>query len=136
MQVIQRTDTSPACLLPKLVGKCRGAFEKWYFNVDAWQCETFIYGGCDGNDNNFETQRECEQRCLQGTILFNTIASISLRVLVWQLQFGFKKILNICRRQRFIEFDVSSSNRKRSLCGQSSINGVEHLHWSSGAPVL
>ena len=23
----------------------------------------FLYGGCDGNENNFETKEECEKKC-------------------------------------------------------------------------
>ncbi|UYV83287.1 WFIKKN2 [Cordylochernes scorpioides] len=27
-------------------------------------CKSFIYGGCEGNKNNFETKEECEEACL------------------------------------------------------------------------
>ena len=45
------------------IGTCRGSFEKWYFDTESGGCKTFIYGGCDGNQNNFETQDQCEKSC-------------------------------------------------------------------------
>ena len=26
-------------------------------------CEEFTYGGCDGNQNNFESSEQCNQQC-------------------------------------------------------------------------
>ena len=44
-------------------GTCRASFEKWYFNVQTGKCETFVYGGCDGNGNNFASKEDCEGFC-------------------------------------------------------------------------
>ncbi|XP_055938654.1 actinia tenebrosa protease inhibitors-like [Argiope bruennichi] len=52
------------CNLEAEVGPCKAAFRRFFFNRKTGQCERFIYGGCQGNENNFETQRECENRCL------------------------------------------------------------------------
>ncbi|KAJ7386308.1 PI-actitoxin-Aeq3b, partial [Desmophyllum pertusum] len=54
------------CELPKEVGECRGAFPKFYYNKETGECENFIYGGCDGNQNNFDTKEECERKCKSG----------------------------------------------------------------------
>lgn len=51
------------CYLPKVTGPCRAAFRRWYFNRMSGRCEMFIYGGCRGNANNFNTKAECEQKC-------------------------------------------------------------------------
>ncbi|XP_071088299.1 uncharacterized protein [Haliotis cracherodii] len=51
------------CTLPKIVGTCRAAFPRYYFNVETMECGRFIYGGCDGNSNNFKTFEECQRYC-------------------------------------------------------------------------
>ncbi|KAF4104058.1 kunitz-type protease inhibitor 2 isoform X2 [Onychostoma macrolepis] len=51
------------CRLPSLVGNCRAAFPRFYYDVTNQTCKQFIYGGCGGNDNNFNSQEECEASC-------------------------------------------------------------------------
>uniref|UniRef100_A0A914W6P2 BPTI/Kunitz inhibitor domain-containing protein n=1 Tax=Plectus sambesii TaxID=2011161 RepID=A0A914W6P2_9BILA len=54
---------SPECDEPKKVGPCEALFEKFYYNSASNECETFGYGGCEGNGNNFATEEECEDKC-------------------------------------------------------------------------
>ena len=56
------------CNLPSETGWCRGHFEMWYFNVNSGDCEPFIYGGCEGNDNRFPSKEECKDVCLVKTV--------------------------------------------------------------------
>uniref|UniRef100_A0A8D0DGZ9 Serine peptidase inhibitor, Kunitz type 2 n=1 Tax=Salvator merianae TaxID=96440 RepID=A0A8D0DGZ9_SALMN len=51
------------CQLPKVVGRCRAAFRRWWYNATSQTCQEFIYGGCRGNANNFFTKPECLQKC-------------------------------------------------------------------------
>uniref|UniRef100_A0A914W5J1 BPTI/Kunitz inhibitor domain-containing protein n=1 Tax=Plectus sambesii TaxID=2011161 RepID=A0A914W5J1_9BILA len=44
-------------------GSCFSSHTRWFFDQRAGECATFVYSGCDGNDNNFETKQECEQAC-------------------------------------------------------------------------
>ncbi|XP_067130970.1 uncharacterized protein [Centruroides vittatus] len=53
----------PICEQPKDLGMCRAQIARWYYNKEIFQCEQFDYGGCGGNDNNFETKQECESKC-------------------------------------------------------------------------
>uniref|UniRef100_A0A672LTS4 Si:ch211-62a1.3 n=1 Tax=Sinocyclocheilus grahami TaxID=75366 RepID=A0A672LTS4_SINGR len=46
-------------------GTCSNFSVKWYYDVSSGQCFRFWYGGCDGNSNRFNTQKDCEIRCLR-----------------------------------------------------------------------
>ena len=50
-----------------VTGPCRAAFPRWYYNIDSHKCEQFIYGGCNGTKNNFDTKAECEGSCTTNT---------------------------------------------------------------------
>ena len=52
------------CYLPKSVGQCRASENSWYYNPEDRECESFVYGGCMGNDNRFKSHEACEQKCI------------------------------------------------------------------------
>lgn len=51
------------CTLKSDKGNCKAMIFRYYYNSDTQKCGEFIYGGCGGNENNFETLDECEYRC-------------------------------------------------------------------------
>lgn len=51
------------CTLPRETGRCRASIPRWFYDHTAGQCSQFTYGGCEGNQNNYETQQECESMC-------------------------------------------------------------------------
>ena len=53
------------CALSYNTGPCKGAFDSWFYNSAVGECLQFVYGGCEGNGNRFETKDACEQRCRQ-----------------------------------------------------------------------
>jgi hypothetical protein len=55
--------TQAVCELERVVGPCFASMARYAFNVTSGRCELFTYGGCGGNENNFETQVECEEEC-------------------------------------------------------------------------
>ncbi|XP_060754626.1 amyloid beta (A4) precursor protein a isoform X1 [Neoarius graeffei] len=44
-------------------GPCRAMFSRWYFVKEEGRCAPFIYGGCGGNRNNFESEEYCLSVC-------------------------------------------------------------------------
>uniref|UniRef100_H9G3A5 BPTI/Kunitz inhibitor domain-containing protein n=1 Tax=Anolis carolinensis TaxID=28377 RepID=H9G3A5_ANOCA len=54
---------SKVCSLPPSKGPCTNRLTRYYYNHNHKQCETFIYGGCLGNGNKFQTLESCENWC-------------------------------------------------------------------------
>ncbi|XP_063777463.1 tissue factor pathway inhibitor 2 [Pseudophryne corroboree] len=51
------------CLQPKVEGPCRGQLPHYYYDRYTQTCLEFLYGGCGGNGNNFESLEDCEKTC-------------------------------------------------------------------------
>ncbi|XP_022817105.1 trypsin inhibitor-like [Spodoptera litura] len=56
--------TDPDCLEPIKTGRCRGYFIRYAYNTTSGRCQSFVYGGCQANNNNFQTFRQCEEKCI------------------------------------------------------------------------
>ncbi|XP_056287002.1 amyloid beta (A4) precursor protein a isoform X2 [Pseudoliparis swirei] len=44
-------------------GPCRAMLSRWYFDYQEGRCAQFIYGGCGGNRNNFDSEEYCLSVC-------------------------------------------------------------------------
>ncbi|KYB26517.1 Papilin-like Protein [Tribolium castaneum] len=53
------------CKLPKIPGPCEGYYPQWFYDTERKHCAQFIYGGCLGNNNRFETREECISLCVK-----------------------------------------------------------------------
>lgn len=58
------------CAFKQDSGECKATMERFYFSIYTRQCEPFEYGGCGGNDNNFLTLQECQEKCIVKDIPF------------------------------------------------------------------
>lgn len=47
-------------------GPCKAMLKRFFFNVHTQHCEEFVYGGCEGNQNRFESLEECQEKCASG----------------------------------------------------------------------
>uniref|UniRef100_A0A8C0BDJ0 BPTI/Kunitz inhibitor domain-containing protein n=1 Tax=Buteo japonicus TaxID=224669 RepID=A0A8C0BDJ0_9AVES len=65
------------CSLPKAVGQCRASMPRWWFNITGGLCQSFVFGGCKGNANNFLTERECQESCVLGGATLGAAESLS-----------------------------------------------------------
>ncbi|KAJ8878133.1 hypothetical protein PR048_022600 [Dryococelus australis] len=54
------------CTLPPETGECRSFVHKWFFDPATRTCNTFVWGGCPGNDNRFDTEGDCYETCSPG----------------------------------------------------------------------
>ncbi|XP_072489828.1 early lactation protein [Notamacropus eugenii] len=51
------------CLLPPVRGNCSSQILHYFYNTTSRTCETFIYSGCNGNRNNFNSEEYCLKTC-------------------------------------------------------------------------
>ncbi|XP_044730136.1 papilin isoform X2 [Chrysoperla carnea] len=65
LELCAPADIKDVCQLPKEEGPCNGRHERWYYNAESDKCDRFLYGGCKGNGNNFNTEDACSQKCLK-----------------------------------------------------------------------
>uniref|UniRef100_A0A3P9IRG6 Kunitz-type protease inhibitor 1 n=1 Tax=Oryzias latipes TaxID=8090 RepID=A0A3P9IRG6_ORYLA len=44
-------------------GPCRASIPRWFYDPLKLKCYSFIFGGCNGNENNFEDETTCMETC-------------------------------------------------------------------------
>ena len=54
------------CEMPRDPGPCEALLLRYYYDPRDRTCSTFDYGGCQGNENRFETLEECQRECMGG----------------------------------------------------------------------
>ncbi|XP_054032187.1 amyloid beta precursor like protein 2 isoform X3 [Dryobates pubescens] len=57
------SDMKSVCSQEAMTGPCRAVMPRWYFDANKRKCIRFIYGGCGGNRNNFESEEYCMAVC-------------------------------------------------------------------------
>ena len=48
----------------KEAGSCSDYVLRYSYVSSSGDCEPFYYGGCEGNDNRFESAEECQKQCI------------------------------------------------------------------------
>ncbi len=52
--------------MPIESGICMAYNLSWGFDGDKNECVEFVYGGCGGNLNRFDSKEACERACFMG----------------------------------------------------------------------
>jgi len=62
---LDRFGINRTCRRPLVTGNqnCRSKLKRWYYDSSSETCKLFVWSGCGGNDNRFESREECENRC-------------------------------------------------------------------------
>ncbi|XP_057685036.1 amyloid beta precursor like protein 2-like isoform X2 [Corythoichthys intestinalis] len=56
-------EVKAVCTLEAEAGPCRASMPRWHFDMSQRKCVLFIYGGCAGNRNNFDSEEYCMAVC-------------------------------------------------------------------------
>ncbi|XP_041659656.1 amyloid-like protein 2 isoform X4 [Cheilinus undulatus] len=56
-------EVKAVCTLEAETGPCRASMPRWHFDMSLKKCVRFIYGGCAGNRNNFDSEEYCMAVC-------------------------------------------------------------------------
>uniref|UniRef100_A0A8C6KPN1 Amyloid beta (A4) precursor-like protein 2 n=1 Tax=Nothobranchius furzeri TaxID=105023 RepID=A0A8C6KPN1_NOTFU len=61
-------EVKAVCTLEAETGPCRASMHRWHFDASQRKCVRFIYGGCAGNRNNFDSEEYCMAVCKRLTL--------------------------------------------------------------------
>ncbi|KAM6988663.1 amyloid beta precursor like protein 2 isoform 8-T8 [Tautogolabrus adspersus] len=61
-------EVKAVCTLEAETGPCRASMPRWHFDMSQKKCVRFIYGGCAGNRNNFDSEDYCMAVCKRLTM--------------------------------------------------------------------
>ncbi|XP_053729783.1 amyloid-like protein 2 isoform X4 [Synchiropus splendidus] len=61
-------EVKAVCSLEAETGPCRASMPRWHFDMSQKKCVRFIYGGCAGNRNNFDSEEYCMAVCKRLTV--------------------------------------------------------------------
>ncbi|XP_029923232.1 kunitz-type protease inhibitor 2 isoform X2 [Myripristis murdjan] len=60
---ISADDFAERCEVAPKVGPCRASLMRWHYDSQTRTCRSFIYGGCQGNNNNYDSEESCMAAC-------------------------------------------------------------------------
>ena len=112
---VQATFKSPACAERPITGQCFGYFPRYYYNPAKDSCEEFIYGGCHGNGNNFETVQECENSCKLGKLPQKNSLMRRVKILNFPIMRSMKFLIMRASKSLECRVDLMDSSVWRSF---------------------
>uniref|UniRef100_A0A8D0E7R9 BPTI/Kunitz inhibitor domain-containing protein n=1 Tax=Salvator merianae TaxID=96440 RepID=A0A8D0E7R9_SALMN len=67
-------------------GECNKYTLRWYYNQRVSKCRPFIYSGCKGNLNRFDSKEDCEHHCVRVCALVCVSLPLYVCAYVWEKQ--------------------------------------------------
>ncbi|VDK66417.1 unnamed protein product [Anisakis simplex] len=115
-------DSERVCMLPFEAGRCRESYRKWYFDKAVGYCRMFVYSGCDGNENRFDTEAECRQACSSLASRYAIENRASLKLVGSHVPIAGSKLKLIClahnqhpirwfKNGRDLEYEIANDHR-------------------------
>ncbi|XP_034721540.1 papilin-like [Etheostoma cragini] len=132
-----------SCMVPSAPGPCRAAFTMFYYDANTDSCQTFMYGGCQGNNNRYGSLEECMSRCSRdasfefhgkprkhlttAVFLFVTLAAVSALLLA--------ALAVLTLRRHRLSGSPSAASDKEELLPEDDHSSLESLS-VPGSPKL
>lgn len=94
------------CTQPVQSGSCKGEYNRYYYDTASGQCQTFIYGGCQKNQNHFLTLKDCLKTCVVPRERGRTGDLRVLILIIWMMSFDWidicllPKVVGTCQERR------------------------------------
>uniref|UniRef100_A0A6P7FMS6 Inter-alpha-trypsin inhibitor heavy chain H3-like n=1 Tax=Diabrotica virgifera virgifera TaxID=50390 RepID=A0A6P7FMS6_DIAVI len=61
-----RSKHEAMCFAPPDRGTCSNLNQAWFYDPRSAICQPFVYSGCGGNENRFDSKDDCENACIVG----------------------------------------------------------------------
>ncbi|VDL63073.1 unnamed protein product [Hymenolepis diminuta] len=84
------------CGMPIVTGNCMAYFPSWGYDKKSGKCVEFVYGGCGGNLNRFDSKEECESTCARNNRCHLPI--VRGRCMAYMPSWGYDRRLGRCVR--------------------------------------
>ncbi|GIY69238.1 hypothetical protein CEXT_261861 [Caerostris extrusa] len=60
-----REDMTRNCVDPPDAGTCKGHYVRWNYDALTGKCNKFVYSGCNGNRNRYNSKALCFDNCTE-----------------------------------------------------------------------